>query len=118
LGVAMDANKVTFLKKLKIVRFFTGRLLLVFDYTQGLNESLGNTTKPRFSVGTEYRIIPYFPIRTGFIFGGGDRVRWAFGTGFNNRYFSLDIATDHFGMFFIPKTFQMVSISIGMKVRV
>jgi hypothetical protein len=112
LGVVMDAKKSPFFK------FVPGKLLLAFDYTQGLNKSLGNTTIPRFSLGIESRIIRFVPIRTGLAIGGGDGVRWALGTGFNSHYFSLDIATENFGMFFIPKSFQMASVSIGIKARI
>jgi hypothetical protein len=112
LGATMDTRDFPFFK------FIPGRMLLAFDYTQGLNKSLGNTTIPRFSLGIEYRIIRFIPIRTGLAVGGGDMIRWAFGTGFNSHYFSLDIATEHFGMIFMPKGFQMISVSLGMKVRV
>ncbi len=112
LGAMMDTKEFPFFK------FIPGRLLLAFDYTQGLNESLGNTTTPRFSLGVEYRLIRFIPIRTGLAVGGGEGVHWALGTGFNSQSFSLDIATENFGMFFIPKSFQMVSFSMGMKIRV
>jgi len=112
LGAEMDA------KQFKFFKFIPGKLLLAFDYTQGLNNSLGNTTIPRFSLGAEYRVIRFIPIRTGLAVGGGDGVHWALGTGFNSHYFSLDIATENFGMFFVPKSFRMVSFSLGMKIRV
>jgi hypothetical protein len=112
LGVMMEAYKLPFLK------FLPGRFLLAVDYLQGFNESLGNTTKPRLSFGAEYRIIPLIPLRSGLAFGGGDKVRWAFGFGLDFRYLSLDFATDNFGMFFSPKNFQMFSISLGLKIRV
>lgn len=112
LGATMDTKEFPFFK------FIPGRMLLAFDYTQGLNKSLGNTTIPRFSLGIEYRVIRFIPIRTGLAVGGGDKVRWALGTGFNSHYFSLDLATEHFGMIFMPRSFQMASISLGMKVRV
>jgi hypothetical protein len=111
-GAAMDAKQFAFFK------FIPGKLLLAFDYTQGLNNSLGNTTIPRFSLGIEYRVIRFIPIRTGLSVGGGEGFRWALGTGFNSHYFSLDLATENFGMFFIPKSFQMVSLSLGIKIRV
>jgi hypothetical protein len=112
LGATMDTREFPFFK------FIPGRLLLAFDYTQGLNKSLGNTTIPRFSLGVEYRVIRFIPIRTGLAVGGGDKVRWALGTGFNCSNFCFDIATEHFGMIFMPKGFQMISVSLGMKVRV
>jgi len=112
LGAVMDTKQFPFFK------FIPGKLLLAFDYTQGLNNSLGNTTIPRFSLGVEYRLIRFIPIRTGLAVGGGEGTHWALGTGFNSHYFSLDIATENFGMFLIPKSFQMVSFSFGMKIRV
>ncbi len=112
LGVVAEAYKVPFLK------FLPGKLLLALDYLQGLNTSLGNTTKPRFSFGAEYRVFHVIPLRTGLAFGGGDKVRWAFGFGLDFRYVSLDFASDNFGMFFTPNSFQTVSVSVGLKVRV
>jgi len=112
LGMAMDAKQFAFFKTIP------GKLLIAFDYIQGLNKSLGNSTIPRFSLGVEYRVIRFVPIRTGLAIGGADMVRWAFGTGFNTPYFCLDIATEHFGMIFMPRSFQMVSFAIGMKVRI
>jgi hypothetical protein len=112
LGFVTEASEIPGLK------FLPGKLILAFDYLQGFNESLGNTTKSRFSLGTEYRVFPVLPLRTGLAFGGGDKVRWAFGFGLDLHYFSLDFASDNFGMFFIPKSFQTVSFSMGMKVRV
>ncbi len=112
LGFETEASEIPALK------FLPGKLILAFDYLQGFNESLGNTTKPRFSLGTEYCVFPVLPLRTGLAFGGGDKLRWAFGFGLDLHYFSLDFATDNFGMFFIPNSFQTVSFSMGMKVRV
>jgi hypothetical protein len=112
LGVTMDTKQFPFFN------FIPGKMLLAFDYTQGLNNSLGNTTIPRFSLGVEWRVVRFVPIRTGLAVGGGDMVRWAFGTGFNSHYFSLDLATEHIGMVFMPRSFQMASFSLGIKVRV
>jgi hypothetical protein len=112
LGFATEASEIPVLK------FLPGKLILAFDYLQGFNESLGNTTKPRFSLGTEYRVFHVLPLRTGLAFGGGDKARWAFGFGLDLHNFSLDFASDNFGMVFIPKSFQTVSFSFGMKIRV
>ena len=112
IGAAVQSEKFPFLK------FLPGHLLLAAEYAQGLNESLGNTKKARISLGMEYRIIPLLPLRSGFLFGGGDKLRWAFGFGLDLRYFSLDFATDNFGMYFSPKSFNVFSLSLGMKIRV
>jgi hypothetical protein len=111
-GMMVEASQVPFLK------FLPGNLLLAADYLQGFNESLGNTTKPRLSVGMEYRIIPLIPLRTGLSLGGGDTPRWAFGFGLDMYVVSLDFATDNFGVLFSPKNFQMFSASFGMKIRI
>jgi len=112
LGASAESNKVPFLM------FLPGRLLLSLEYAQGFNESLGNTTKPRVSLGAEYRIIPLLPLRTGLMVGGGDRLRWAFGFGLDFHFLTLDFASDNFGMLFSPKNFNVASFGFGLKVRV
>jgi Family of unknown function (DUF5723) len=111
-GMMMDANNIPGLK------FLPGKLILAIDYLQGFNESLGNTKKPRGSLGLEYRIIPLIPLRTGLSIGGGDIPRWAFGFGIDAYVFSFDLATDNFGFLFSGKNFQMFSVSAGMKIRI
>jgi hypothetical protein len=113
LGVSMQLHRLPFLKRTMSIP-----LLVAIDYTQGLNESLGNTTNPRFSLGMEYRPVWVLPVRTGLEFGGGDKVRWALGFGIDLHSFSLDFATDNFTTVLTPRSFQMVSLSFGMKVRV
>jgi hypothetical protein len=111
LGVSMEAQQVPGLS------FLPGHLLLAFEYAQGMNESLGNTTKPRFSLGTEYRLIPLLPLRTGLIMGGDDKTRWAFGFGLDFWVIDLDFATDTFGSLFSPKSFNALNVAVGMKIR-
>ena len=118
LPTALRLGFATAASEIPVLKFLPGKLILAFDYLQGFNESLGNTTKSRFSLGTEYRVFPVLPLRTGLAFGGGDKVRWAFGFGLDLFNFSLDFATDNFGMVFIPKSFQTLSFSFGMKIRV
>jgi len=118
LPTALRLGFVTEASEIPILNFLPGKLILAFDYLQGFNKSLGNSTSPRFSLGTEYRIFSVLPLRTGLAVGGGDKVRWAFGFGLDLHYFSLDFATDNFGMVLIPNSFQTVSFSVGMKVRV
>lgn len=111
LGTSMEAQKIPGLS------FLPGHLILAFEYAQGFNESLGNTTKPRFSLGTEYRIIPLLPLRTGLIMGGDDKTRWAFGFGLDFWVIDLDFATDTFSSAFSPKSFNALSVAVGMKIR-
>jgi len=112
IGATAESDKVPFLE------FLPGRLLLAFEYAQGFNESLGNTTKPRISLGAEYRIIPLLPLRTGLMVGGNDKLRWAFGFGLDFRVLTLDFASDNFGMFFSPKNFNVASFAFGLKIRI
>ncbi len=112
IGASFESKKVAFLK------FLPGRLLFAVEYAQGFNEEFGNTKKARFSIGTEYRIIPFLPLRTGIMLGGGDHVRWAFGTGLDFRYIALELSTDNFGMLFTPKSFNVFSVGFGLKARI
>jgi hypothetical protein len=113
LGASMELHQLPFVRKT-----FASPSLVAIDYTQGLNESLGNTTNPRFSLGMEYRPVSVLPLRTGWVFGGGDKVRWAAGFGIDLYNFSMDFATDSFTTLLTPRSFQMASFSFGMKVRV
>ncbi|HOV98673.1 MAG TPA: DUF5723 family protein [Bacteroidota bacterium] len=112
IGASINSKQVPFLAVIP------GNMLLAIEYAQGLNESMGNTTKPRFSLGMEYRIIPCLPLRTGLVLGGGDALRWAFGTALDFRFFAIELATDNFGMIFTPKSFNAVSVSTGIKIRI
>ncbi len=111
LGVAASGKKIPWLNSVP------GEIEVAFDYTQGLNNSLGNTTRPRFSLGTEYRIIPFLPLRTGISLGGGDKFRWAAGFGLDFYAISLDVATENLGMLFFPNDLTMLSLAAGLKIR-
>lgn len=112
IGVAIETDEY------KVFDFLPGKMLLAFDYTQGLNSSMGNATNPRLSLGVEYRLISFLPLRTGLSMGGGDGVRWAAGFGLDFHSFRFDVATENLGMVFIPKKTQMVSVAAGMRVLI
>ncbi|MDP2886549.1 MAG: DUF5723 family protein [Ignavibacteria bacterium] len=112
IGVAIQSDE------LEALRFLPGKMLIALDYNQGLNSSMGNVTKPRISMGLEYRLIPLLPLRTGISVGGGDIVRWAAGFGLDFHYICLDVATENFGMLFTPKNLQMFSVAAGLKIRI
>jgi hypothetical protein len=97
--------------------FLPAKMLLAFDYTHGLNSSMGNVIRPRFSLGMEYRGISFLPLRTGISMGGGEGVRWAAGLGVDLGAFCLDVATENIGMIFTPKSTQMISLAAGMKIN-
>jgi len=112
IGVAIESDESTLLS------FLPGKMLLAFDYTQGLNSSMGNVTQPRFSLGMEYRVLSFLPLRTGFSIGGGEGFRWAGGFALDFHYVCLDIGTETFGMLFSKKIPQTVSIAAGLRVTI
>ncbi|MCX7984455.1 MAG: DUF5723 family protein [Bacteroidetes bacterium] len=112
IGATLHSDQVPFLHGIP------GKMLFAIEYAQGFNNVLGNTTKPRFSFGVEYKIIPFMPIRTGVLIGGGDDVRWSFGSAFDFNYIALEFATDNFAMVFSPNSFNVISVSAGIKVRI
>ena len=112
IGATMRSDEVPFLQ------WLPGRLALAIDYTQGFNSSLGNSTQPRFSLGTEYRLIPLIPLRTGIAWGGGDSFRWAAGFGLDLYFLSLDLATENIGVLTSLKNFSMFQLSAGLKIKI
>ena len=68
-----------------------GQLLVAVDYHQGFNDEFDNSTKPEFVVGTEWRPIYQFPLRTGLGFGGAYGFRWSAGFGFDLGNWDFDI---------------------------
>ena len=60
----------------------TSQLTLLGNYDQALSEGFGLTTTPRISFGAEYRLVSWFPARSGISLGGrssGTAVGLAFG---------------------------------------
>jgi hypothetical protein len=112
IGVALATDESA------IFSFLPKKMILAFDYTQGLNSSMGNVTQPRFSLGMEYRVISFLPLRTGISIGGKEGTRWAGGFGLDFHYVCFDIATENFGMLFSKKLPQNVSIAAGLRVLI
>ena len=112
MGATMRSDEVPFLK------FLPCRLSLAIDYLQGFNNSLGNTTKPRFALGAEYRIIPLIPLRTGIALGGGDTFRWSAGFGLDFYVLTFDLATENIGVLTSLDNFSMFEVSAALKIRI
>jgi hypothetical protein len=91
--------------------------LLAFDYDQGFNEMPGNSTKPRFSVGLELKLLSWFPLRSGVSMGGADQRSWAFGFGWHVGPVALDAATEDLLSLLQPNQASKVSAGIGMQIR-
>ncbi len=93
-----------------------GSLLLAFDYNQGFNEMPGNSLQPRFSVGTEWKPMDYFPyLRTGFSYGGERGFNWAFGLGVDAGLLELHFATSDMQSVLAPNTTKALSFSISSR---
>ncbi|HOJ17918.1 MAG: conjugal transfer protein TraF [Ignavibacteriales bacterium] len=93
-----------------------GVLIVALDYNQGFNNLPGNSTTPRFSIGSEWKPMDWIPfIRTGFSFGGANGFGWAFGLGINMGVMDLDIASTNMETAFSPNSSKRVSVSIGSK---
>jgi Family of unknown function (DUF5723) len=112
IGGALQVDKAPF------VSHFPGQLLVAADLNVGFNNEPGNTTTPRFSLGTEYRPVEAFPIRTGISIGGRERFEWAFGFGFNTPVWDLDLGTQSIALLTNPNSFHNASITLGMRFRI
>jgi hypothetical protein len=70
----------------------SGKLLWGLDWNQGFKRAPGASTKPRLSLGAEYPLISFLPIRLGYTMGGDNPTAFAFGSGLNLSGFYLDVA--------------------------
>jgi hypothetical protein len=107
-GAAFQADALPFLS------FLPGEMLIMAQYEQGFNLSPGNTTRARFSLGTELRPLSWFPLRTGISIGGVDRFNWAAGFGFDFSVFNLNVGTENLNILFSPKSFNQLSAGVQM----
>ncbi len=98
----------------EIVPEIPGRLLIAVDYHQGLNNSLGNSTKPEFVVGTEWKPIDLFPIRTGFAFGGAYGYRWSLGIGIDTPVWDIDLGVGTFNAAVSPTSAKYLSFTLSL----
>jgi hypothetical protein len=95
---------------------FPGSLLLAFDYNQGFNYMPGNSPEPRFSIGTEWKPMEYFPyLRTGFSYGGGRGFYWAFGLGIDAGLIDFHFATTDMQSVFAPNSSKTFSFSLSSR---
>lgn len=58
------------LVRVGVARRQTSQLTLLGNYDQALSEGFGLTTAPRISLGAEYRLVSWFPARSGISLGG------------------------------------------------
>jgi hypothetical protein len=70
----------------------SGRLLLAVDWEQGLERKAGSSTTPLISLGAEYRLFSFMPLRAGFRTGGKRNTTVSFGSGFSYNPVHIDFA--------------------------
>ncbi|MDP2209938.1 MAG: DUF5723 family protein [Bacteroidota bacterium] len=112
IGAAYQFDKAPFINK------FPGELLLALDYNQGFNNLAGNTTKPRFSLGVEYKPWKWLPLRTGVSLGGVDGFNMGFGFGILFSFMDIEFATENFDAAISPRSISRASFAFGMKIRI
>ena len=64
--------------------------LVMAEWQQGLNKAFGNSTTPRISVATEYKVTQFFPVRAGIALGGKESFLFSLGFGLHLAVFDLD----------------------------
>lgn len=112
LGVAIQVDDLPF------VGWFPGQWLIACEYQQGFNNSPGNSVRARFSLGTEYRILPFLPLRTGLSLGGVDRFNWAGGFGLDFGTFTWNFGSENIGLILTPHSYQQASFGMSMVFRI
>jgi hypothetical protein len=111
LGFAIQVNKLPDMDALP------GELLLEINYNQGLVETPFSTKIPRVSLGAEYKLLPWLPLRSGVSFGGVDNMNVALGFGISLSVFEFELASENVTWLFVPHSFSQGSVAIGARFR-
>jgi hypothetical protein len=94
----------------------SGRLVWAIDWEQGFKLAAGASSKPRFSAGTEYRLIGFLPLRAGYSIGGGKGSVVSGGLGLDLSLFYLDLAlSNHSGLNFNNTKGAHLALSTGLR---
>ncbi len=70
----------------------TGKLLWAVDWQQGFTNDPGTSTKPRLSLGAEYSLLGFLPLRAGYATGGNRNTAFSFGSGLHLFALYIDAA--------------------------
>lgn len=111
IGVVVESNSQL------LPPWFPSDLLIAFDFTQGLNGSMGNPDNPRVSIGVEYSGIDVLSMQTGLSVGDDTKLRWAAGIGLELTKMSIGIATENIPLLFSSRDFDLYSLSAGFQFR-
>ncbi len=96
---------------------FPGKMLIVAGLNQGFNNEINNSKTPRFSLGFEWKPADWFPIRSGFSFGGVEGFNWGFGFGLDTGGLSIDFAAANLNSLLSLNSAKKVGISLGSRFR-
>lgn len=108
IGVAFQADKAW--------SGFPGKMILTFDYNQGLFQQPGNSAAPRFSFGFEWEPTSWLPyIRSGVSIWGEDIFVWGIGTGFGLGKLKIELATADMLALVNTNKAKGASFSLGTK---
>jgi hypothetical protein len=92
------------------------KILISFDWEQGLEEGPGVSKTPRFSLGSELKLVGFLPLRGGVSFGGKEGVTLCGGFGLYMAAFYLDIGIANKKALF-PNSSKGLGISLGLGLR-
>lgn len=109
LGVALEVEKV--------VEWMPGQMILAADYNKGIADAPGTTLYSRFSLGMEWKLLSFLPLRTGISFGGTDRSNYALGFGLRAGFFDLDVATENLDLLWSGESVSHASFAVGTRFR-
>ncbi len=70
----------------------SGKFIWALDWEQGFKRAPGASSKPQISLGAEYSVLGFLPLRAGYSFGGRHGTQLAFGSGIRMPVFYIDAA--------------------------
>jgi hypothetical protein len=109
-GLGVEVHKIPALKEMP------GELDVEADYHQSIREAPAQFMNARFSLGLEYRLVKWFPIRSGLSLGGTDHLNYSLGFGFRTGYFDIDFATENIEWLVSRAHSSYGSIAVGIAV--
>jgi len=114
-SVAGFSSTLPTVVKLGIARSYK-RLTWALDWEQGTSDGASQAITPRLSLGLEYRLVGFFPLRVGSSFGGDRGSIYSTGFGLYMGPLHLDLAVANNGSFNPSKT-KGVHFAFGMGLR-
>jgi len=62
------------------------------EWQQGLDKSFGGSQTPKIGIATEYYVLNWLPLRSGFSIGGREGFQYGLGFGLDFRFFEFDFS--------------------------